>query len=47
MGDPARVQASYDQYIKGPGTQLIWYDEGHGLGDEWVQDALGWLQERL
>ena len=47
MGDPDRVQASYHAYMEGPGTKLIWYDEGHSLGDAWVPDARAWLRERL
>ena len=29
MGDPARVEASYKDYIEGPNTKLIWYEKDH------------------
>ncbi len=47
MGGPGRVQASYDQYIKGPNTRLIWFDSGHKLPPGYVQDVMAWLKEHL
>jgi dienelactone hydrolase len=47
MGDPAKVEASYHQYIEGPHTRLIWYDQGHRLSEIYVPDALAWIKEHL
>jgi dienelactone hydrolase len=47
MGEPAKVEASYEQYIKGPNTKLIWYESGHKLPAGYVQDAMAFLKERL
>jgi hypothetical protein len=47
MGDPAKVEASYHQYIEGPNTKLIWYDHGHRLTEIYVPDALSWIKEHL
>jgi len=47
MGDPAKVEASYHQYIEGPNTKLIWYDRGHRLGEIYLPDALSWIKEHL
>jgi dienelactone hydrolase len=47
MGDPAKVDASYRQYIEGPGTRLVWYNRGHGLGPIYVPDALEWVKKHL
>lgn len=45
--DPARVEASYRQYIAGPDTKILWYDQGHGLTAIYVPDALAWVKSRL
>jgi dienelactone hydrolase len=45
--DPAKVEASYHQYIEGPNTRLIWYDEGHKLTRAYVPDALAWVKQHL
>ncbi|MCC6486898.1 MAG: alpha/beta fold hydrolase [Candidatus Hydrogenedentes bacterium] len=47
MYDAGRVQASYDQYIKSPNSNLIWYDQGHKLTAIYVPDALAWVKEHL
>ena len=47
MGDPAKVEASYHQYIEGPSTKLIWYDQGHKLTAIYVPDALAWIKKHL
>jgi len=47
MGDPARVEASYRQYIEGPATKLIWYDAGHNLKSLYIPDALAWIKQNL
>jgi dienelactone hydrolase len=47
MGDPARVEASYHEYIESPESKMIWYDQGHKLTDIYVPDALAWVKERL
>src|ERR1044071_649058 len=47
MGDPAKVEASYHQYIETPDTKLIWYEQGHKLTDAYVPDALEWIKKHL
>ena len=47
MGEPARVEASYHQYIETPNTKLIWYEEGHKLTAIYVPDALAWIKKHL
>lgn len=47
MNDPARVEASYHQYIEGPGTKLIWYDADHDLKSLYVDDAIKWITAQL
>jgi dienelactone hydrolase len=47
MADPAQVEASYHQYIEGPQTKLIWYEQGHKLTELYVPDALGWIKKHL
>ncbi|MBI5084331.1 MAG: alpha/beta fold hydrolase [Acidobacteria bacterium] len=47
MYDFDRVNASFDQYMRSPSTQIIWYDQGHGLTGVYVPDALQWIQRRL
>jgi hypothetical protein len=47
MGDPARVQASFDAYLAGPNARLIWYDQGHKLTPVYVPDALAWIKQHL
>lgn len=47
MNDPARVEASYHQYIKGPNAKLIRYESGHKLPPRYVQDAMAWLKKHL
>ena len=43
----AKVEASYRQYIEGPNTKLIWYDQGHKLTAIYVPDALAWVKKHL
>ena len=43
----AKVEASYRQYIEGPNTKLIWYDQGHRLTAIYVPDALAWVKKHL
>lgn len=45
--DRAMAEASYRQYIEGPGTKLIWYDAGHMLKSNCIPDILDWLKEHL
>lgn len=45
--DPAKMEASYHQYIEGPNTRLIWYDQGHKLTRAYVADALAWVKQHL
>ncbi len=45
MYEKARVDASYEAYIKRPTTNLIWYDRGHKLTQVYVPDALAWIKE--
>ncbi len=47
MNDVANVNASYAAYIKGPNTNLIWYDQGHKLTEVYIPDALAWIQQHL
>ena len=47
MYDPAKVEASYHQYIEGPNTRLIWYDQNHKLTRAYVPDALAWVKQHL
>ena len=47
MGIATKVEASYHQYIEGPNTKLIWYEQGHKLTAIYVPDALGWIQQHL
>jgi dienelactone hydrolase len=47
MGDPARVDASYRQYIESPASRLIWYDAGHNLKSLFIPDALKWIKDHL
>ncbi len=47
MGEPARVEASYHQYIEGRNTKLIWYEQGHKLTAIYVPDALAWIKKHL
>lgn len=47
MGEAPRVKASYEQYIQGPNTKLIWFESGHKLPPEYVKDAMAWLKEHL
>jgi predicted esterase len=47
MGELARVEASYHQYIESPNTKLVWYESGHKLPAGYVQDAMAWFKERL
>ena len=47
MYDAGTVEASFEQYLKGDKTKLIWYDQGHKLGPVYVPDAVGWLKEHL
>ena len=47
MGDPAKVEASYHEYIESPESKLIWYDQGHHLTEIYVPDALAWIKEHL
>jgi dienelactone hydrolase len=47
MYDAAKVEASYRQYIEGPNTKLIWYDQGHKLTPVYVPDALAWVKRNL
>jgi dienelactone hydrolase len=47
LGDAAKVDASYHQYIESPSSKLIWYDRGHGLGPVWIPDALAWVKAHL
>jgi len=43
----AKVEASYHQYLEGPNTKLIWYDQGHKLTAIYVPDALAWVKKQL
>jgi dienelactone hydrolase len=43
----AKVEASYRQYLEGPNTKLIWYDQGHKLTAIYVPDALAWVKKQL
>jgi dienelactone hydrolase len=45
--DPAKVEASYHEYIESPESKLIWYDEGHRLTEVYVPDALAWIKAHL
>jgi len=47
MYEAAKVDASYRQYIEGPNTKLIWYDQGHKLTPVYVPDALAWVKQNL
>jgi dienelactone hydrolase len=47
MYEAAKVDASYHQYIEGPNTKLIWYDQGHELTPMYVPDALAWVKQNL
>jgi dienelactone hydrolase len=47
MYDVATVDATYNAYIKGPNTNLIWYDQGHKLTEVYIPDALAWLEQHL
>ena len=47
MYEAAKVDASYHQYIEGPNTKLIWYDQGHKLTPVYVPDALAWVKQNL
>jgi len=47
MGDPAKVEASYHQYIESPNSKLVWYDQGHKLTEIYVPDALAWVKAHL
>jgi dienelactone hydrolase len=47
MYEAAKVDASYHQYIEGPNTRLIWYDQGHELTPVYVPDALAWVKQNL
>ena len=47
MGEPARVEASYRQYLERPTTRLIWYEQGHKLTAIYVPDALAWIKKHL
>ncbi|MCL5005875.1 MAG: alpha/beta fold hydrolase [Acidobacteria bacterium] len=47
LGDPAKVEASYRDYLKGPNTKLIWFDSGHKLPAAYVQDALSWVERYM
>ena len=47
MYEAAKVDASYHQYIEGPNTKLIWYDQGHELTPVYVPDALAWVKQNL
>ncbi len=47
LGDPARVEASYRDYIQGPNTRLIWFNSGHKLPAAYVQDAIGWVKRYM
>ena len=42
-----KIEASYHQYIEGPNTKLVWYDQGHKLGPLYVPDALAWVKKHL
>jgi len=37
----------YHQYIERPNTRLIWYESGHKLPPDYVQDAMGWFKAHL
>ncbi len=45
--DPAKVEASYKQYIESPETQLKWFDRDHKLTEIYVPDALDWIKKHL
>ena len=47
MNDPVRAETSFDKYLKGVNTKLIWYASGHKLPPDYVMDAMAWLKERL
>ncbi len=47
LGDAARVEASYQQYIRSPKSKLIWYDAGHKLPPAYVRDAAAWVKAHL
>ena len=47
MYEAARVDASFHDYLEGPNTKLIWYDQGHKLTEVYVPDALAWIQKHL
>ena len=47
MYEAAKVEGSYEAYLKGPHTKLIWYDQGHKLTPVYVPDALSWVKEHL
>ncbi len=47
MYDADKVEASYHQYIEGPQTKLLWYDQGHELTAIYVPDALAWVKQHL
>ena len=47
MYEEAKVQASYEAYIKSPNSNLIWYDRDHKLTAIYVPDALAWVKKHL
>jgi dienelactone hydrolase len=47
LGDPARVEASYESYLKNPNTSVLWFDSGHKLPQLYVPAAAGWLKQKL
>ena len=47
MYGQAQMQATYDAYIAGEHTRMVWYDAGHKLGPVYVPDALDWLKRHL
>jgi len=47
LGVPGKVEASYLDYIKGPNTNLIWFDSGHELPPAYVPDALNWVEKYM
>lgn len=47
MYEEDRMNATYRQYIEGPGTKIVWYPRGHDLGPIYVPDALEWVKAHL
>ncbi|GMV92843.1 MAG: hypothetical protein AMXMBFR82_26210 [Candidatus Hydrogenedentota bacterium] len=47
MYDKTTMNATYHAYIKGPNTNIIWYDQGHKLTEVYVPDALAWIEQYL